>query len=353
METITVLESKEIDKVRLAKLLAHLGNENEGEASNARRLADRLLKEAGFKFSDVPAIFGSKEAAVPSNAGWSGSAADMAEALRRAQEIERQRAEREAARRQAEARVAEEDARLREKARRRALDPKRNRLVARYGSEEKARSAHLSPQFFVESSYVEAFNAMLMSKGDLSFSVDFNDLPEELVEAIRMAFPFPQTIPDARAECGYWRHRVAELALLDYYENDFVLSKECEVRRDMVEMEFQSGLRATCMADVILRQRALMAGEFVDDADAQEAILADLEHLGLEATEKPAAFPPIQTVMPFRTATERREEVIRILSGPEATLSNREIARRLGIPDTTVAGIRRRMMAGEERLTAA
>jgi hypothetical protein len=339
METITVLESKEIDKVRLAKLLAHLGNENEGEASNARRLADRLLKEAGFKFSDVPAIFGSKEAAVPSNAGWSGSAADMAEALRRAQEIERQRAEREAARRQAEARVAEEDARLREKARRRALDPKRNRLVARYGSEEKARSAHLSPQFFVESSYVEAFNAMLMSKGDLSFSVDFNDLPEELVEAIRMAFPFPQTIPDARAECGYWRHRVAELALLDYYENDFVLSKECEVRRDMVEMEF--------------RQRALMAGEFVDNAEVLEAVLADLEHLGVKATEKLAAYPPIQPVMPFRNATERREEVIRILSGPEATLSNRKIARRLGIPDTTVAGIRRRMMADEQRLTTA
>jgi DNA-binding IclR family transcriptional regulator len=57
--------------------------------------------------------------------------------------------------------------------------------------------------------------------------------------------------------------------------------------------------------------------------------------------------------MPFKSATERREEVIRILSGPEASLSNRKIARRLGIPDTTVAGIRRRMAAELEKLKAA
>jgi hypothetical protein len=342
MEAITVSQSKEIDKDRLTKLLAHLGNENEGEASNARRLADKLLKEAGFKFSDLPAIFASKKASATSDAGWWTGSADVAEVMRRSQEVERQRAEREAARRQAEARAAEAEARRRGEARRHALDLKRDELIARYGSEEKARSPCLGAQFFVESSYAEAFNAMLISKGDLSFSVDFNDLPEELADAIRQAFPFPQTIPDARTECEYWSGRVAELALLDYHENDFVLSKECAARRDMVEMAFRSGLRATCMADVIVRQRALMAGEFADDADAQATILADLEHLGFQAAENFSASPPVQPKKPFKSATERREEVIRILSGPEASLSNREIARRLGIPDTTVAGIRRR-----------
>jgi hypothetical protein len=57
----------------------------------------------------------------------------------------------------------------------------------------------------------------------------------------------------------------------------------------MVEKVFRSGLRATCIADVIPRQRALMAREFADDADAKEAILADLEHLGLDAAERSAA----------------------------------------------------------------
>jgi hypothetical protein len=33
----------------------------------------------------------------------------------------------------------------------------------------------------------------------------------------------------------------------------------------------------------------LMAREFADDADAKEAILADLEHLGLDAAERSAA----------------------------------------------------------------
>jgi DNA invertase Pin-like site-specific DNA recombinase len=81
--------------------------------------------------------------------------------------------------------------------------------------------------------------------------------------------------------------------------------------------------------------------------EVEEGLIEDLEHFA--ALEKSAGVhfgraPGAHDTVPLRTATERRAEVKRLLSNVDtAHLSDREIARRVGVSPQTVGNIRRRM----------
>jgi DNA-binding NarL/FixJ family response regulator len=96
------------------------------------------------------------------------------------------------------------------------------------------------------------------------------------------------------------------------------------------------------LAEAILRHRTHLEGDFNDITDENaEALLADLEAL---QAQNEAPSEPVQFTHP--TATGRRNEITRILTGPEGEgLSDREIARRMGVSNATVSNIRRRLEA--------
>ena len=115
-----------------------------------------------------------------------------------------------------------------------------------------------------------------------------------------------------------------------------------EIVRDLLE----AGLRVRTINDVLIRQRHFVGREY-NMPNVEEAVLADLEVLAEMAKTPPES--AVQTGHVHNgqreTATQRREEVIRLLSNLDTVaLSDREIARRVGVSPQTVGNIRRRLM---------
>jgi DNA-binding CsgD family transcriptional regulator len=331
----------ELNLDKLAKLVAHFDNPNEHERMAAvRRVAD-MLQQAGKRFSELPELFSKR----PANDDHLEEVLRRAGAAqRREEEARTRRAAEAAARQQAEehARAAATE-RKREELRRR-IKPQRESLIARYGSERAALESR-GLERSVETAFALAIKEWRIARR--RWDEQEPDLPEPFIDAIRRPGPFPNTITGARVEINYWKDREDELALLHYAEpgsTDF-LSRPCLERHRMVENAFFTGLRAATIEEVIMRQRAYVDGEFTDVMGKHcEAVLADLEKL---SNPVGMPIPSVQSAHP--TATERRKEVVRIITGRDGEgLSDREIARRLGIPNTTVSAIRRRLEAQRE-----
>ena len=160
-------------------------------------------------------------------------------------------------------------------------------------------------------------------------------------DAVRAAWPLPSTLSEARAELDLWHDREQYLRAVWLDPRDITrLSRACELRWDIVRDLLRTGLRAQSLADVLVRQRWLInSGSF--DAEIDNAVLADLEHLcGLQAAVQTG-----QAVQPAsHTASQRRNQVLALLSNMDtAALSDREIARRVGCSPQTVSNHRRRM----------
>jgi hypothetical protein len=345
---LTLSGTKSLDKDRLSKLLAHLDNDNENERLNAWRLTKKTLEGSGYKFSDLPAIFGGERLEDRFRPWTTPQYTDRqrqadADAFRRRAEAEK--AAREASERR-EAAFREQ----RKQAARKRLKSARAAVIAKYGSLEAAcRATGLERSVSVAFDLAQREqqqDRVRNGRYDKHFELQ-NE--KNLIAAIRRPGPFPTSIAAAHAEVQYWRQRVEELRLLAYNEGGWdVLSSGCALRQKMVQDAFRSGFRSTCHAEVRLRQRAVIEGDTNDNEDLEKAILADLEHLAAQARANPpptemSSVPPAHLVTP----TARRKEAIRIMSGPDAGLSDREIARRLGMSNATVSAIRRRLV--EER----
>jgi hypothetical protein len=339
------------------KCMAHLDNENDHEALNAMRRARAMLAKHGLRFSELDRVL-----APPDPWASTGFDSNLDEVLRRAaaqedvlrrraaaraqreEEERRRKAAAEAAARAEEERQRWEAQKRAEEELRRELEPKRQAIIERYGS-ERAAFASRGLQRSVETEYALALRETRPSQGQLDLEPP-DELPEPVLEAIRRPGPFPTTITAAKVELDYWTEREAEIAILHYCAPGSLLSRPCLERRNMVETAFKTGLRATSLAELILRQRACVEDEWSDPTGEQDAaILADLEALSSEsvATQHPIT-AATKHPMKHPTTTDRRNEIIRILTGPEGEgLSDREIAKRLGVANSTVSRIRKRL----------
>jgi hypothetical protein len=343
---VTVSVTTNFDRDRFMKLIAHLDSDNDNEMLTAARHARAMLQKHGLRFSELPKLFPS---ATTSSFDFDVDDDFMrqaeAKAQREAAERQRRDEEERARRREEERKRAEAAERAREELRRQ-LEPQRQAIIARYGS-ERAAYASRGLERSIETAWELARKELQIARRPWvdrsSEAIPEETIPEEVITAIRRPGPFPATIAVAAAELNYWSEREDELAILDYCEagsREF-LSRACRERRRMVEKAFQTGLRATSIQEVIIRQRAHIEGDFNDTTgENAEAILADLE--ALAQTEAPSE--AVQFTHP--TAMDRRNEIIQILTSPEGHgLSDRDIAKLFGVANSTVSRIHRRLAA--------
>jgi hypothetical protein len=172
-------------------------------------------------------------------------------------------------------------------------------------------------------------------------------VPKRVLSALSAAYPLPATITEAAAEYEFWTRRGRDLELVADFPMDEPLDFPCFLRLTIVERLIENGLRATSIAEILLRARHPGSQGLAMSEEVEEGLIEDLKHFA--ALEKAAGVhfgraPGAHDTVPLRTATERRAEVKRLLSNVDtAHLSDREIARRVGVSPQTVGNIRRRM----------
>jgi hypothetical protein len=341
------MDTNSLNSDKLAKLLALASSSNDAEALSALRKASGMLKSAGMSFTDVAAkmkapapqpvqtgqpapsardIFaGFDDYMEAKEPGWKAKCA--AERMER----ERQLAERKAA------------------------------VIAKYGSVEAAVARDAREQVLHDAArpwlrgpnkptnrshlwLAGRWHKTMDGWDGHGFGPDAKKKPgPECCAALDAALPLPRTIREAHDEYRYWRERDDEIGLvLDCY-GDEQLDLPAAYRLDRVRDLLETVLRASNLDDVLIRQRYLVDRES-SMPEVEKAVLADLEHLARMQAAPPA---PVQNGREISgagsTARARRAEVLRLLSNMDtAGLSDREIARRVGVSPQTVGNIRRR-----------
>lgn len=183
-------------------------------------------------------------------------------------------------------------------------------------------------------------------------------MPPEIRRAVETAYSLPTSVAGAMAELEYWERRGTEIAAMHGLDGQVVaeddeptlhLDLPAYARAIVIRRLVEHGLRAATIRDALARAEYWRAhsgrGSWME-----AAILADLRHLaGMEQATRGPEGQGTDAVQPthFRTASERREEVIRMLADTElAALPDREIARRVGVSPQTVGNLRRRVIDG-------
>ena len=175
--------------------------------------------------------------------------------------------------------------------------------------------------------------------------IGYSDIPSHLRKALSAAYPLPTTVVEANAEYDYWRQRDHDLGLVLGDTSDTQLDLCAYGRQEIILGLLETGLRAQTLADVIARLRHVSASETtMGMPEMVDAALADVESLA--AMAKAAPLQPVQSGQARTTATDRRAELSRLLSNVDtARLSDREIARMVGVSPQTVGNMRRKREA--------
>ena len=318
----------EKDRAKLAKIGALFGSTEQGEAAAARNRASSILARYDLHIDDIDIVLGDAaeaEGPKPGRFGFTFCDINNPEHM---------------------ARWAAQDER-----RRAAEKPKRDAVIERYGSVEAALAPCerevLLRQAVRRWSELRSPPDQRWTDNIAGWSYAGDDMPPDVRQALATAYPLPASIEDAWTEYSYWRRRGRELELVLGDMGDFNLDLPACGRQEIVRELLQTGLRAKSIADVLIRQRYTI-DYGADGLGIEEAVLADLEHLAdLEANAKSVHEPAVHNGRVHnghhRTARDRRAEVIRLLSNVDtARLSDREIARQVGVSPQTVGNIRRR-----------
>jgi hypothetical protein len=135
-----------------------------------------------------------------------------------------------------------------------------------------------------------------------------DEIPDQVSEALRKAYPMPQTLADAYAEYAYWQRRSREIGLLlkkRPMTSFGALDAPAAYRYQfLIEPELAVGLQAASIGDVLWRQKfkAEADPELLEVYDVDRATELDLKAL--------AAVPQQETVVSheqFRAARQKRE----------------------------------------------
>ena len=316
-----------LDFTKLAKVLALADSPNAGEASAAIESARRILARDGKGFADLASLLIQVQGA-PSLAAVTSSPTAQPPA-------------------QAQAEPSAQSP---------INDQKIHSLVTRYGSRE-AVLAPCSREKLLRMAVSRWARHAAPPHERWTASLDGwtvesppRHMPAEIRRAVEAAYSLPTSVAGAIAELEYWEKRDGEIALLrppasrgTDREGAPQLDLPALARATVIRRLVEHGLRARTVGDALARveywRRRNGRGTWME-----AAILEDLRHL---ASKELAFAPPDQVEKPpthFRTASERREEVIRLLSDAAiAALPDREIARRVGVSPQTVGNLRRRV----------
>jgi Homeodomain-like domain len=304
---------------KLRKIWALADSPQPGEAKVARQKAEQMVAEAGYTLADVPALLNQppleKRPILNPFDGFD-------------EFMEREE-------------PGYKTTKARERVdKRTALAAYRESIITRYGSEAAALAPTPMERIIMAAvqPYAELFSAT--STGRL----EIQTAPKVVLDAVKAAIPMPESIVKAKAEYDKWEERDRELGALHWDEpGETYLSPACYLRREMLLDLVRTGIRAASLEDVLVRQQWFVNRDFQDDDGVDRAVLADLEHLERQRAPVQNGQAPNAPIASLRTASERRVEIIRLLSNLDTRmLSDREIARRVGCSPQTVSNVRKR-----------
>lgn len=175
-----------------------------------------------------------------------------------------------------------------------------------------------------------------------------SDFPQVFLEKLKAALPLPTTITEAAGEISWWSARDRQLKeLLGLDEEGIGLDLPSEARMFIVEKMLASEFSANSLDEALVRARFLGASDHRHDL---LPVIRDLERLrNLEASAG-AGHPRRRPANGDTPARARRKAVEDLLSDPDGSyLSDREIARRVGVSPQTVGNVRRRLQAQARR----
>ncbi|MDP2847372.1 MAG: helix-turn-helix domain-containing protein [Humidesulfovibrio sp.] len=320
------MEPEKLDTKKFAKIYSPMNSTTyDGEREAARDRAEAVACAAGMTFEEAVDVI-SAPASPPSDAAptMHNPFAGFADYMEKHEPGYKARAAEEARQR--------EEARLKEQA----------DIIERYGSEDAVMApcereallekacAHLAE--VDEDGYVSNLDGW----GPVSKNAD---LPDSVRRAVSQAYPLPTTIVDALKEWRYWNHRWHERHTLDEYIDFHPLPVSA---RFVVLEELLVSLPAQSLEDVLARldkyEELCNQGMYVEYEDQDKFIkqfrndvnfLSNGVQVGRQA--------------PFTNA-KKRDAVLEYLKCPERSLlSDREIARIVGVSPQTVNNWRKRL----------
>jgi DNA-binding CsgD family transcriptional regulator len=330
------LDVKTLEKLR--KIWAMRGSPYEGEVEAAKTRAEIIVKPFGYALADVDWLLRAAESK-PAGSPWPASKGREEAGFHSPHDP------------MWAAAWWATDHEKKQSTKRRTYAPESLEVIRRYGGLEKARSWQPNEQLLRAA--VLRWSSRLEGRTQSIAGISLHDyaagrsVPKRVLSALSTAYPLPATITEAAAEYEYWRRRRRDLQLVADFEMDEYLDFPCTLRWRIVEELLENGLRANSIAEILLRFRHRDDDGHGISNKVKEGVLKDLEHFAaLEKTASDQFEHPsgANDTAPLRSATERRAEVKSLLSQPDtAQLSDREIARRVGVSPQTVGNIRRRM----------
>ncbi len=315
------MEPKKLDTEKFAKIYSLMNSTTyDGEREAARDRAEAVACAAGMTFDEAVKVISMPEAA-PTKKDFITDLTDYFEQREPGYK----------------ARVAEE-ARQREEARLK----ERSELIERYGSEDAVMApcdkeamleeacAHLAE--VEEDGYVSNLDGW----GPMSKNTD---LPESVRQAVSQAYPLPTSIAEAWAEWRHWNRRWHERATLEPYLESHPLPVNARL---VVLEELLVALPAQSLDDVLARldkyEELCNQGMYVEYDDQDKFIKQFRNDVGFLSNGV-----QVGRKVPFTNA-KKRDAVLEHLKCPERSLlSDREIARIVGVSPQTVNNWRKRL----------
>lgn len=320
------MEPKKLDTEKFAKIYSLMNSTTyDGEREAARDRAEAVACAAGMTFDEAVEAIATPETSLPDAApAWKNPFEGFADYMEEKEPGYK-------------ARMAEE-ARLREQERMKLCAD----LIERYGSEEAVFNACAREAMLLntcqhlevldeEYGYVSNLDGWgILSKDD--------ELPESVRRAVSLAYPLPTSVTDALAEQRYWGQRGMERQTFDR-DYDFVLP----VRARLVVLEeLIMSLPARSIEDVLARldhYEELCHQGFDLEITVQDSFIKQFRSdIGFLSNGVQSGRPT-----PFTNA-KKRDAVLEYLKCPERSLlSDREIARIVGVSPQTVNNWRKRL----------
>ncbi len=320
------MEPKKLDTEKFAKIYSLMNSTTyDGEREAARDRAEAVACAAGMTFEEAVDVI-SAPASSPSDAAptMQNPFAGFADYMEKHEPGYKARAAEEARQR--------EEARLKEQA----------ELIERYGSEDAVMApcereallekacAHLAE--VEEDGYV----SNLDDWGPMSKNID---LPESVRQAVSHAYPLPTSVAEAWAEWRHWNRRWHERVTLEPYLESHPLPVNARL---VVLEELLVALPAQSLEDVLARldkyEELCNQGMYVEYEDQDKFIKQFRNDVGFLSNDA-----QVGRQVPFTNA-KKRDAVLEYLKCPDRSLlSDREIARIVGVSPQTVNNWRKRL----------
>jgi hypothetical protein len=174
---------------------------------------------------------------------------------------------------------------------------------------------------------------------------DFKEPPQHIGDAIREAYPWPQTLPDVFPELDYWRSRDRDLNdLFNEDCQDILLDLVARIRLRMLERLAESELPARNASEILTRLRYFETRDrqWYEYEEWAERLIADVEILAAkEADDAKVSTCVHDGAAPTHTYIRPPTNgQIGDLLLADPSRSDRSIARELNVSPTTVGKVR-------------